>query len=212
MLLHNDGFISLLDRFAKHPNLFAIALSQRDKDGALGGKNRILWKSGMILHERSPATSTGVTAWAEGGSSIFRSSLFRELGMLDELYSPFYWEDVDLSYRAWKAGYEVLFSSEVAVTHHHESTIGAFYHTHKIKEISYRNQFIFNWKNLTDTELLIKHLLSLPLLVVFAVLGADSALLAGIVKAFLKLPAIFKERQKLKKINKRTDQQILDMF
>ncbi|PJE58197.1 MAG: glycosyltransferase family 2 protein, partial [Candidatus Portnoybacteria bacterium CG10_big_fil_rev_8_21_14_0_10_36_7] len=48
------------------------------------------------------------------------------LNGFDELYSPFYWEDIDLSYRAWKTGYTVLFDPQVLVEHHHETTIRTF--------------------------------------------------------------------------------------
>ena len=43
-----------------------------------------------------------------------------KLGGFDGLYDPFYWEDIDLSYRAQKSGYKVIFEPKSIVTHEHE--------------------------------------------------------------------------------------------
>jgi GT2 family glycosyltransferase len=133
---------------------------------------------------------------------MFKRKLFIDLGLLDELYNPFYWEDIDLSYRAWKAGYKILYDPNVKVEHHHESTIGKYFDERKVLKIAFRNQLIFHWKNLTDKDLIFKHLLNLPKLI----------FVSGFFDALIRLPKILKSRKKTIKLFKKTDREILDKF
>ena len=48
-------------------------------------------------------------------------SKFIELGGFDETFSPFYFEDVDLSYRAWKKGLQCLYTEHCKIEHFHQS-------------------------------------------------------------------------------------------
>jgi len=48
------------------------------------------------------------TMFASGGSAMFDREKFLQLGGFERLLSPAYWEDVEISYRAWKRGYTVL--------------------------------------------------------------------------------------------------------
>ena len=59
-----------------------------------------------------------------GGSCAFDRSKFLELGGFDELLAPFYLEDTDLGYLAWKRGWKVLYQPASVVYHEHRGTIG----------------------------------------------------------------------------------------
>ena len=122
--------------------------------------------------------------------------------MLDELFNPFYWEDIDLSYRAWKAGYKITYDPNIKVEHHHESTIGKYFDRSNILKIAFRNQLIFQWKNLTDRDLIIKHLFNLPRFVFFP----------GFFNALVRLPKILQARKKTVKLFVKSDREILDKF
>ena len=61
--------------------------------------------------------------------------MWLKLGGMDTLYSPFYWEDIDLSYRAWKSGYQILYDPNIIVEHHHESTIAKYFDKKKVSDI-----------------------------------------------------------------------------
>ena len=51
------------------------------------------------------SAQTGPIPYANGGGSFFRRRLFHQLGGFHHHYSPFYWEDADLGWRAWKLGW-----------------------------------------------------------------------------------------------------------
>jgi len=205
VVLKDNSFLNALEYFKKDQKLFAIGFAQIEKDEKIVGSNRGYFQNGLINHSHQLVTSHQSLAtnfWAEGGSSLFRKKLFVDLGLLDELYNPFYWEDIDLSYRAWKAGYKILYDPSIKVEHHHESTIGKYFDKPKILKIAFRNQLIFHWKNLTDKDLIIKHLLNIPKFI----------FIPGFFDALVRLPKIMKSRKKTVKLFVKSDKEILNKF
>lgn len=205
VVLKDNSFLTTIEHFKTDSKLFAVGFAQIEKGGKIVGANKGYFEKGLINHSHQLVTNhQSLTAnfWAEGGSSIFRRKLFIDLGLLDELYSPFYWEDIDLSYRAWKAGYKILYDPSIQVEHHHESTIGKYFDKPRILKIAFRNQIIFHWKNLTDKDLISKHLFSIPKFIFFP----------GFFDALIRLPKILQERKKTVKLFKKTDKEILDLF
>ncbi len=217
VILKDDGFKKSLDYFKKDHKLFAVSFAQYESDGKLVGANRGYFKNGMVNHARKlfpkSYSSTPIpNFWAEGGSAIFKKKIFTKIGLLDTLYSPFYWEDIDLSYRAWKAGYRIVYAPTIKVQHYHESTIGKYFDKSSVLVTVYRNQFTFQWKNLTDGDFLISHILSLPKLILGSIIKGDRLLFKGFVKAVWRLPRIIKSRQKVTKLFIKSDRAILNQF
>ena len=204
VVLKDNSFLKALEYFKKDRKLFAVGFAQIEKDGKIVGANRAYFKNGLFNH--SPLSSNiyhlKSNFWAEGGSSIFKKKLFIDLGLLDELFNPFYWEDIDLSYRAWKTGYKILYDPSIKVEHHHESTIGKYFDKRKVLKIAFRNQLIFNWKNLTDKKLILEHLLNFPKLI----------FIPGFFDALIRLPKILQVRKKAVELFVKTDKEILNLF
>ena len=65
-----------------------------------------------------------IRVFTGGGSSAFDRRKFLELGGFDHLYRPFYYEDTDLGFMAWKRGWKVLYEPGSIVFHEHRGTIG----------------------------------------------------------------------------------------
>ena len=205
VVLKDNSFLNSLNYFKKDSKLFALGFAQIEKDGKTVGANRGYFENGLINHSHQLISNFQQPIsnfWAEGGASIFRRELFILLGMLDDLYNPFYWEDIDLSYRAWKAGYKVIFTPQIRVEHHHESTIGKYFDKSKILKTAFRNQMIFHWKNLTDKDLILKHLLNIPKFI----------FIPGFFQALFMLPKILQSRKKTIKLFKKSDMEILNLF
>ena len=153
------------------------------------------WKRGFVVHESADAEASDKTFWVSCGSGAFRRDLWEKLHGLDELYNPFYWEDIDLSYRAVKSGYTIRFEKKSVVTHLHE--VGAIkknFSSNKVTTTAYRNQIIFIWKNITDSDLILKNILWLPYYVVKTLLSGDTNFVAGLFAAILLLPKIRKSK------------------
>lgn len=204
VVLTDNSFLGELKYFAKDDKLFAVGFAQTERDGKIVGANRAYFKNGLISHSHRSASVDNPSSnlWAEGGSSIFKKKIFIDLGSFDELYNPFYWEDIDLSYRAWKSGYKILYDPSIKVEHHHESTIGKYFDRYKILRTAFRNQLIFHWKNMTDKDLILKHLFNIPRYI----------FLPGFFDALRKLPEILKSRKKTIKLFVKSDKEILGKF
>lgn len=157
VILQDTTYRMALAQFEKEENLFGVSFAQTEQDSSTVGKNHIFWSRGMVNHEKAPDLMEGLTGWAEGGSCILRKSIYDQLGGFDLIYSPFYWEDVDLSYRAKKAGYSVLFNPHIVVEHHHETTTGMF-DKRFVQTVALRNQILFVWRNITDHDLQLSHI------------------------------------------------------
>lgn len=209
VLLHDRTYEKAIDELKENPRLFAVSFAQQEKNGTVVGKNRIYWKNGLLLHERVADLTTGKTAWAEGGACMLNKKIYLAVGGFDTLFSPFYWEDIDLSYRAWKDGYEVHFDRDILVEHHHESTIGKYFNHDRIKTIAYRNQFFFIWKNIVDKKLIKSHILRtcrsvLPMLI------RDMSYVKGLFLALLKLGEVRDKRKQ--SYTSLSDQTIINIF
>lgn len=207
VVLEDVLYQKAIKQLQEDTNIFAVSFCQKEKDGKLVGKNCIYWDRGFFQHKRSNDFTNGINGWAEGGACIIDKKKYDEIGGFDTLYSPFYWEDIDLSYRAWRSGYAIYFNRDIVVEHHHESTIGKYFDRDRIYKTVYRNQFIFIWKNISDKNLLMAHMLwTLRMLPVM--LFKDIAFVVGFWNAFMKLPTIISKRKQYKI----SDVEILNKF
>jgi GT2 family glycosyltransferase/glycosyltransferase involved in cell wall biosynthesis len=92
-----------------------------------------------------------------GGSCAFDRRKFLELGGFDELLAPFYLEDTDLGYMAWKRGWKVLYQPRSIVYHEHRGTIGKRFSEAQIQAVLKKNHLLFCWKNIHDWRRLAAH-------------------------------------------------------
>ncbi|MBP2436508.1 glycosyltransferase family 2 protein [Microbacterium amylolyticum] len=72
---------------------------------------------------REQAPPAGRVFSASGGASLFRSSLFREIGAFDEQFFA-YFEDVDVGFRARLAGHEIVYDPAALAFHRIGATSG----------------------------------------------------------------------------------------
>lgn len=178
----------------------------------LRGRGIGKWSRGFLMHQRGEIDKSN-TLWASGGSSAFRKIIWQKLGGLNTIYNPFYWEDIDLSYRALKSGYKILFEKKSSVYHNHaKGAIKKTYSEFQIKRIAYRNQLIFVWENATDLLLQLSHAVYLPYHLLKALINGDFAFLLGFIDAFVLLPKIIKSSFRSQKQFVRTDKEVIEEF
>ncbi|OGH20254.1 MAG: hypothetical protein A3D74_04425 [Candidatus Levybacteria bacterium RIFCSPHIGHO2_02_FULL_37_13] len=209
-----DFLIPLLSHF-KDEDVFAVGCMDKSiEDGKtiLRGRGIGKWQRGFLVHARGEVDKIN-TLWVNGGSGAFRKSIWDKLGGFDELYSPFYWEDIDLSYRAIKSGFKILFEPKSIVVHEHEKgAIKSAYSSFKIKTIAYKNQFIFVWKNATDPKLQLLHVFWLPYHFIKTLANGEWVFVLGFFQAFIRLPRVIKSKNHSQKYFIKSDKQVISEF
>jgi GT2 family glycosyltransferase/glycosyltransferase involved in cell wall biosynthesis len=133
-----------------------------------------------------------------GGSCAFDRAKFLELGGFDPLLEPFYLEDTDLGYVAWKRGWKVLYQPRSVVFHEHRGTIGKKFTEDQIQAVLKKNYVLFCWKNIHEWPRLVSHFF-------FAWAGAFLAVVFGDIplrpnfgalwRAFRQLPRAMRSRR-----------------
>ena len=92
-----------------------------------------------------------------GGSCAFDRRKFMELGGFDELFKPFYYEDTDIGYMAWKRGWKCLYQPASIVFHEHRGTIGKKFDRGYIDGVVRKNALLWVWKNIHSGRKLAGH-------------------------------------------------------
>lgn len=132
-----------------------------------------------------------------GGSSAFDRRKFLALGGFDELLAPFYLEDTDIGFQAWKRGWKVLYQPASRVWHEHRGTIGRNFNLRYIDNTIRKNQILFCWKNIHEPSRLCQHFIYAWAGALLSVLGGDSlerSNLTGLWRAFRQLPQAIRSR------------------
>lgn len=178
-------------------------------------------RNGATTHGPEPAGTpgparAGIAEAAEilfacGGAAAFDRGLWQTLGGLDPLYAPFYWEDVDLSWRARKRGLQILHAPASVVYHEHAATIGAHFAPPLVRTVYERNRLLFQWKNLTSAGLTARHLAWLPARLARAPLGRID-FLRGFLAATRRLSPALEARRRERAAAVLDDEAILERF
>ena len=171
VLLNNDmrvepDFLAPLLEGFREPGVFAVTaqifFSDPHKRREETGLARGHWEQGRLYlgHvEDERVAEVFPTFYAGGGSSAYDRKKFLEIGAFDNLLRPFYMEDVDLSYLAWKRGWKVLYAPESVVYHEHRGTIGKKFSGYFIERTVHKNNLLFIWKNIHEPGRLAAHFL-----------------------------------------------------
>lgn len=99
-------------------------------------------------------TSTPVYSYyLSGANALVNREKLNELGGFNEIFSPFYHEDLDLSLRAWESGWHCYYEHKAVCFHAVSATIKSHSSKKKIKTISTRNRLLLHFFHLTGIRL-----------------------------------------------------------
>jgi GT2 family glycosyltransferase len=209
VLLNNDMQVSpdflppLLEGF-RDELVFAVSCQIFFRDPAKlreeTGLTQGWWQDGglKVRHRIDPAIDDLFPCfYGGGGSCAFDRRKFLELGGFDELLAPFYLEDADLGYMAWKRGWKVLYQPRSIVYHEHRGTIGTRFTEAQIQAVLKKNHLLFCWKNIHDWRSLAAHFFFSYGGALLSVVSGDvpgRANLDGWWRAFRQLPGAIASR------------------
>ncbi len=129
-----------------------------------------------------------------GGAAAYRRTMFVELGGFDPLYRPGYYEDLDLSYRAWAFGWTVLYEPRSRAFHKTSQSMLARYGDIGKAALLYRNHVLFTVKNIGGAGFLVGFLLTLPFRALWPLLRGYRVPFFGFLGALPALPLALRRR------------------
>jgi len=220
VLLNNDMIVDkeflrpLLNGFVDD-DVFAVSAQiffwDKDKERVETGKTRGFYRWGFlqVIHDEVNKEGICPILYAGGGSAAFDKAKFIALGGFDDLFDPFYWEDTDLSYRAWKRGWRVLYEPRSVVYHKHRGTNEKVYGQAFVHKMINRNHFLLIWKNINDPLLILLHPVALGGRLLLNYLQGNFTYLAAFSSAVSRMGKVLKKRLSERQSTKLTDKEVL---
>ena len=146
------------------------------------------------------AMESGYVFGGTAGASLYRTSLFKEIGLFDNTFFA-YFEDTDISFRSQLSGHTAWYE-KTAVAYHDHGTTSSKMPGFTVKQ-TFKNLPVFFWKN-TPTSLLlptgIRFFIYYTLIYIRAIIrGQFIPATKGIIKSISLLPHAFKERKRIQK-------------
>ena len=205
MRVQPDFLTPLLTGFTDE-KVFAVScqifFSDPDKLREETGLTQGWWENGSlrVRHRDDKAIRDAFPCfYGGGGSCAFDRRKFLELGGFDELLRPFYLEDTDLGYLAWKRGWKVFYQPRSIVYHEHRGTIGKRFSQAQIDRVLKKNYILFCWKNIHEWPRLGSHFFFTFTGALVSVVFGDSperSNLPALSRAFLQLPGALRSRRR----------------
>lgn len=223
-LLNNDVEVEpdVLIHLAPHfrdPTVFAVTCKaffpgtrQLASGGKIGRFSGGFWRV-HNNYDVSPADAEELySIVASGGFSIFDREKLLTLGGFDELLAPFYWEDVELSLRAWRRGWKILYEPKAIVYHRASRTIEPRFERKRVKISDQRNRLLTHWIHLEGMSWVIEHLVAVLLLLVASLVTLDFAFCRAFRLAIKELPQVRARRRRERAEAYLKHRQIVEFF
>lgn len=200
--IERDFFQPLIQHFDNSKIFSIVARGLIEQDGIIKNESvtKFEFKDGFLkliqpglIDPDAKFDQVCTVAHACGGFSAFDREKFLELGGFDDIYYPFYWEDVDICYKAWKRGWWSLYEPKSVAHHRAHATIDEIHKREYIEMVHVRNKLLFTWKNMTGKELLVEHAYALNSYIKVA----PEHFRNGFYEALKKIDKVFLQRQLL---------------
>jgi len=131
-------------------SLFAVSSTLMDWEGKelQEAVRTISFKNGwMYIHNQPLAKDIRYTFNACGGASICRTKMFNDLEGFDRLFYPAYYEDTDLSHRAWHKGWKIVNNPNAIVYHRAGGSWGDENKKKSVEILQQKNKIVGMLKN-----------------------------------------------------------------
>lgn len=149
-----------------------------------------------------------------GTAFMMKKDIFNQLEGFDTMFDPYYYQDLDLGYRAWKRGHKVLYSRRSVISHIDRDPFRDLLENQEADWLKERNYLLFMGKNITHFGMYMKHRLTLFKKIALAMLGLSGDKL--ILTAWKESSKYHREMSRNRKIEKResyfSDKDLLRIF
>ena len=147
LLLNSDvklepGYFQSLLKYTNNPGVFGVMgriIGWEDDIVQDGAKYpffhgvKIKTSGNYLLKDKSQMKGGLYSMYVSGANAFLNKEIFLSIGGFNEMFSPFYAEDTELSFRAWRLGYICLYEYNAICRHRTSSTIA---NTRKKKQVN----------------------------------------------------------------------------
>ena len=84
------------------------------------------------------------TMYLSGANALIDAAKLKEIGGFDEIFSPFYSEDMELSIRAWRLNWKCYYEHNAICRHRLSATTKNYKTPQWVKRVYFRNRFYFH--------------------------------------------------------------------
>jgi GT2 family glycosyltransferase len=132
--------------------------------------------------------------YLSGANAFVDRKKLVQLEAFDELFSPFYVEDYELSVRAWRMGWKCYYDHEALCRHKESTTIKSKTTTSKINKIYYRNKMYLHALHLPSALLIFWHI-QLLFEILFNLLLLRFYFIGSVFQYIRHIPAVWSHRR-----------------
>jgi GT2 family glycosyltransferase len=198
VILNNDmhfdeDFIALMLPHFSSAEVFAVSAKVMDWDGKqvtagqrVAEKRRLWFYKSWNLEARQSC----LTLDAGGGCAAFRRSMYVALRGFDPLYRPAYWEDTDLSYRAWRRGWKIIYEPGSIIYHRVCATMDETQGGRPaVTRLIRRNEILFALRNVGGWGFAVGYLVLLPVRIIRNATMKNHSFWQGALQSLPRIPA-----------------------
>jgi GT2 family glycosyltransferase len=194
-------FLLPLSKHFSDPNVFSVKCHSILPDGTVESIKKVTLHRGLVQTETDPksVSQSFPLIYSDAGSCAYDRTKLNSLGNFDTLYSPFYFEDCDLGYRALKRGWINLYEPNSIVYHEHNQSVKKVVKKMDSNPYFIRNRELFNIKNIFEPTIRKRARKFYWARLAKAVIKLDRPMIYGLLMAIIYTPkAIINHKKDIK--------------
>jgi GT2 family glycosyltransferase len=157
-LLNNDvypveGFLDNAKKILKKDNeVCAVTFNEENSSWP-----QVQWLDGKLSFKQGEKDGFDhYCMWPSGGSCLIRTIVMKDLGGFREIFSPGYFEDIELGFRIWRSGRKIVWAKDSKVIHRHETSFKKL-NPRFVSDLKQSNELVFTWITFDNGRFLREH-------------------------------------------------------
>jgi len=216
--LEADCIVSMIEHF-RDPGVFAVTgkmLSQKGNVFCNGGKigqfRRGMWSSyrNYDVLPSAKADFSFLSFAAIGAFSAYDREKFLKIGGFDPMTAMY--EDIEISYRAWKRGWLVKYEPRSVAYHDARQTMERRYKQRSLEVMSLRSRILMHWLLLHDRGMFGMHLASITLRLLISWIWFDWPFYRAVFSGLKNIKSVLRKRAEHRRTAVRSDREIRQLL
>lgn len=156
-VLLDENYFAEQFKYFDNADTFGVMGSIFNDEKLIDAAKYPLWKGGKLVTTLNVELLELTNEWLptlflSGANALMDREKLMQLNGMDKIYSPFYMEDVDLSVRAWRMGWNCYYEPKSVCNHIISSTIDSTNKKEYVTFISKRNKLLFHYNHLQGVK------------------------------------------------------------